>query len=314
MEEYLMPYQYSEFPDFNYSFSRLKTLTECKRKYFLNYYLSHNGWLREVANSKKQAYKLKCLQNIYSITGSAIHSNIKKIILNDTTLKDSRSLQKAIAQEIKNYYKNSKQNIEQFALYPKKYPTLHEIYYHCDIQDDTKDKINNTVIQCSKNVFENETIMGLHDKNLEILEVDELKSFDFAGLFNCYLKIDLLCRDSNGNYYIFDWKTSGHYNSDHAGQLLLYTYYVAKVYGVSADRVESQLIYLHSNNNLSFVYDDGDMNALEYRFFRDFEIMKEFIIDGTVNTPVTDDKFIQTSNKKCCNNYNFREMCQLSIS
>jgi hypothetical protein len=52
-------YVHRDFPDFSWSNSRHKTFLECVRKYYYQYYESHNGWLYEAPDESKAAYRLK---------------------------------------------------------------------------------------------------------------------------------------------------------------------------------------------------------------------------------------------------------------
>lgn len=68
-----MPYELSEYPGFSWSHSRRTTFQECPRKYFHQYYGSHNGWEETSAESARIAYRLKNLTSLTLEIGATVH-------------------------------------------------------------------------------------------------------------------------------------------------------------------------------------------------------------------------------------------------
>src|SRR5690606_3120172 len=76
-----MAYVRREFPDKSWSISRRQTLDECARKYYWQYYGSHNGWERDAPALAKEAYRLKQLTNLYLVLGDALHQAAASALL-----------------------------------------------------------------------------------------------------------------------------------------------------------------------------------------------------------------------------------------
>lgn len=61
------------YPDFSWSHSRDRALSECTRAYFWRYYGSHRGWEQGAPESARLAYALKQLTTFPMIVGTTVH-------------------------------------------------------------------------------------------------------------------------------------------------------------------------------------------------------------------------------------------------
>jgi hypothetical protein len=75
-------FEIKPYPEFSWSLSRHKALMECPRKYAFEYYISHNGWLRDSNILAKDAYRFKKMTNLEILFGSAVHDLILSVIGN----------------------------------------------------------------------------------------------------------------------------------------------------------------------------------------------------------------------------------------
>ncbi|KPV58165.1 hypothetical protein QJ48_18160 [Paenibacillus sp. A3] len=75
-----MPFEKKTYPDWSWSLSRHNVFEECQRKYFYNYYASHNGWLKESPIENQVVYRLKQITNLYLIFGESVHEIAQYII------------------------------------------------------------------------------------------------------------------------------------------------------------------------------------------------------------------------------------------
>ena len=75
-----MGYVHRDYPEFSWSVGRFKLLESCERKYYYNYYASHNGWLLSANDLQKESYLLKKLNNRFSLSGDIVHKTIKSYI------------------------------------------------------------------------------------------------------------------------------------------------------------------------------------------------------------------------------------------
>lgn len=75
-----MSYHHSEYPEFNWSTSRVNTLNKCEREYFFTYYGYHNGWEDSSDKITQEIYKCKKLTSKNILVGNIIHDKAKDFI------------------------------------------------------------------------------------------------------------------------------------------------------------------------------------------------------------------------------------------
>jgi hypothetical protein len=63
-----------------YSYSKAKMLNDCERKYYLTYYCANGGWRKEASQTCKTAFRLKKLQPLQGLIGTAIHDAIASVV------------------------------------------------------------------------------------------------------------------------------------------------------------------------------------------------------------------------------------------
>ena len=76
-----MAFEIRPHPDFSWSQSRRSTFRECPRKYYWQYYGSHNGWLDEATDEARRAWRLKKITNLYMVLGTIVHELAADTIL-----------------------------------------------------------------------------------------------------------------------------------------------------------------------------------------------------------------------------------------
>lgn len=69
-----------EYPEWSWSFSRQQLFLSCQRRYYYNYYGSHNGWEFDAEPEAALAYRLKKLTNIYLVLGDAVHRVAQQMV------------------------------------------------------------------------------------------------------------------------------------------------------------------------------------------------------------------------------------------
>jgi len=76
------------YPEFSWSHSRDRVLNECERRYYWQYYGSHNGWERTANTVTRAAYRLKQLTTFPQALGTAVHRAAREIAL---AIRDGRA-------------------------------------------------------------------------------------------------------------------------------------------------------------------------------------------------------------------------------
>lgn len=212
---------------YSWSESRIKTLRECLRKYFLNYYLSWEGWKKDAPLEKRQAYILKNMTNLPMWVGSIVHDIIQKIILN---LQDGQTISKDHAQNMaiqllrQGWTQSKNKRWEQD---PKRNINLEEHYHNKDISEEKLNEYKEKVLICIDNFYKLPIYqIMLKLKKDDWLSIEEYQSFELRTGEEVSVKLDCGFRYNN-KIYLIDWKT-GKTNSSVIDQLITYAMYALK--------------------------------------------------------------------------------------
>ncbi|SDH44526.1 PD-(D/E)XK nuclease family protein [Desulfosporosinus hippei] len=304
-----MAYEIKEFPQLSWSFSRMKMLQECPRKYYYNYYGYHNGWLREAGEESKHIYRLKNLQPIDAFFGQKFHEAVTGIVKErKKELLEPDKFRRSINRMIKEAYHESKTLLEDWRIHPKWYAMISEVYYEGDITQEKKDSIIKKINITSENIFLSKSFKELTENDVEIIELDELKSFEINGL-TAYLKIDALYRVGE-KYVLVDWKTSARDDSlTDVDQLILYSWYANNVLGIRLEDLEARLEFVQLEKMEKYQFSNSDLSLIDRRIDKDLKQIQSFLLDPEINQPLPKEKFFQTKGSSLCKYCNFREIC-----
>lgn len=303
-----MAYEYREFPPLSWSFSRMKMLQECPREYFYNYYSYHNGWLRDADGESKQIYKLKNLQPIDALFGQSFHATVKDAVKGrkkESLVYDK--FRRIINRAIRTAYQESLNSKEDWCLHPKWYCMISEVYYEGDIPQDKKDSIVQKININSNNIFTSQSFKELTENDVEIIELDELKSFEVNGI-TAFVKLDAFYKLGN-KYIITDWKTSARESLKDIDQLILYVWYAHRVLGIRLQDIEARLEYIQQNKVEVYNFGDNEIDIIDRRLENDLKLIRKYLIDFEANQPLPKEKFFQAKGSSLCKFCNFREAC-----
>lgn len=304
-----MPYQYREYPSLAWSFSRMKMLNDCERKYYYNYYASHNGWLSDASKNAQKIYRLKNLHPIDALFGQLFHDLVKDAILSTKReFVTPENFKKLVNKKLKGCYLESLNNVNEWMLKPKRYAMISELYYDGDLSREKKNRIIEKASVCSKHVFKSESYQEITEGNVRLLELDELKSFEYNGM-TAYVKIDTLYEAENGKIIVVDWKTSVNQAIEDVDQLMIYAFYVCNAYGVKLGNIEMRLEYVMENKCAKYSFGERDMELVERRLVGDIDRMKGYLEDGLINKPLPEDEFLRAKKGVVCRLCVFKEEC-----
>jgi len=303
-----MAYEIKEFPPLSWSFSRMRMLQECPRKYFYNYYGYHNGWLADADEESKQIYRLKNLQAIDAFFGQIFHDTVKDVVRNNKKeLMVSDSFRRLMNRTIKLAYQESRSSLDDWLAHPKWYCMIKEVYYDGDILQEKKDAIAQKINITSHNLFSNKSFKELTENNVEIIELDELKSFEYNGI-TAYLKIDALYR-SGTKYVLADWKTSAYDSVKDIDQLILYTWYANKVLGIELEDIEARLEYVQQDKVETYTFGEKELELIDKRLAIDIKLINKYLVNPDTNEPLPIKDFHQVKGSPLCKWCNFKELC-----
>lgn len=288
----------------------MKTLSDCERKYYYQYYGYHNGWLKESDEETQKIYRLKNLKAIDALFGEIFHSTVKEALqYKNKEVVTPENFRRIINHRIKEAYLQSKECPHYWNQSPKKFYMINEVYYNQDISKEKKDAIINKINLCSSNIFKSDSFQELFEGKVDILELDELRSFKINGI-DAFIKIDSLFKREDGKFVVVDWKTSSSDRSiEEINQLLIYGLYIAKIYGIKSGDIEFRLEYITKNESDTLSFNNEDLERVEQRISRDITTIKSYLEGVEVNKPYPIVKFQKTQRKNLCKYCNFKEAC-----
>ena len=74
-----MGIDFGPHPSFSWSHSRDRTLSECARRFYWQFYGSWLGWRHDAAADVRLAYRLKQLTSLSGALGQAVHARAGEI-------------------------------------------------------------------------------------------------------------------------------------------------------------------------------------------------------------------------------------------
>ena len=286
--------RYAYTPVLGWSFSRYETFSNCKRKYFYNYYGKH-----DTEFSIEKIEFLKGLTSIPFEIGTISHDVIEVVLkrLLKTTGPIDREkfelyLEKHILTKLdKNFFETYYGGLEKIEL--------------DQLLDKTKRCLNNFL---ASNRFEWIRDIAIAEKDNWLIEppgygesrLDEMKLF---------CKVDFLT-PLDGKIVILDWKTGKKNEEKHSKQLVGYASWALHNMDMEAPKIEPIMVYLFPE------YDEITINVNEHDLMEYKEIMimqtREmygYCSDYEENQPLAKEEFPMIRDTKSCKYCNYKELC-----
>ena len=286
--------RYAYTPVLGWSFSRYETFSNCKRKYFYNYYGKH-----DTEFSIEKIEFLKGLTSIPFEIGTISHDVIEVVLkrLLKTTGPIDREkfelyLEKHILTKLdKNFFETYYGGLEKIEL--------------DQLLDKTKRCLNNFL---ASNRFEWIRDIAIAEKDNWLIEppgygesrLDEMK---------LYCKVDFLT-PLDGKIVILDWKTGKKNEEKHSKQLVGYASWALHNMDMEAPKIEPIMVYLFPE------YDEITINVNEHDLMEYKEIMimqtremYSYCSDYEENQPLAKEEFPMVEDTKSCKYCNYKELC-----
>jgi ATP-dependent exoDNAse (exonuclease V) beta subunit len=302
-----MAFEVKRYPDWSWSLSRENTYNECPRKYYFQYYASHNGWLKESDEFATKAYQLKHLQNLYLLLGESIHDVCASVVQNivNKETPDEEMLIKKIKGVLNRAYLDSKNKIE-WSKKVKIRKMLHEIYYQNRLPERRVEQIKERIDRCCGNLLGSNTLTDLmENRQIEIIEIEQLNYFMIENT-KIYVKIDLLLKVDN-DYMIVDWKTGS--ENDFQKQLSIYALYLKEQYNVGTSQIKARLENLLKGDSTEHAFTDEDITSIRDEIKLSILRMQELVENQEINQPRPYETFEPSPRETKCSNCNFLEIC-----
>lgn len=312
-----MAYVRREYPDKSWSISRRQTLDECARKYYWQYYGSHNGWERDAPPRAQEAYRLKQLTNLYLVLGDALHQAAASALMSykeRNVPPSEQTITQQVRDILNNTYRMSKAEDarQQFQAAPKRYPMLHEMYYGYGPSTDLINKIKERMAVCIANLLRSQSFReACSPAVVEIVKIDQLDSFELDGN-KVYAVPDLLYRLENDTWVIVDWKT-GTEADEHGDQVRVYALYARNKLQVPLSRLIVRLEYLATGECVEARVTEEELEFTQEAIMSSVRMMDAFLLDPEKNQPRPIDAFPIRDETRLCRFCNFYALCEEEI-
>jgi CRISPR/Cas system-associated exonuclease Cas4 (RecB family) len=314
-EGLLSMFEVKPYPEFSWSLSRHKALMECPRKYAFEYYISHNGWLRDSNILAKDAYRFKKMTNLEILFGSAVHDLILSVIgnfLNTGFIPPETELIQRLRSTMNSAFKDSKIRADLWRERPNHFQMLHEIYYNGELPQDKVDEIQKRLSVSMGNFLSSKTFTDVRvNKDMQFVEAERFR-FMFIDRVKIFIVMDFLYRDRNeGKWIIVDWKT-GKESFEDRHQLALYALYLQRVLKVkSIEEIVIRNEYLLTGTHKTYQLTAVDLEKVHELFGMSVVQMESYLDDISANQPLNFNLFPKTNTTKKCDRCNYKELCEM---
>jgi hypothetical protein len=290
-----------------WSVSRDRRLRDCARKYYLYHYASLGGRRAEPDSLTRQIYVLKHLRNRFMWVGEVVHELIEltlhawqrgqEVPVGALVARGTRRMRADYLASLQGIYRDR----------PGQSCGLIEHEYGEPVSRAEWQAMRDRMERCVRNFFALPLVQTLRaTPSWRWLAVEAMGSFDLDGA-TIIVKPDLAWRDANGRVILVDWKT-GVPHADEHGQLAVYGMFAERVWGLGAERMQAQLVYLAEERQDLFELSPDDLTGAEAEVRASVTLMRE------LSTCVTDaaamERFPKTEVEGACARCSFRRVCR----
>lgn len=288
----------------SWSNSRVKTLRECPRKYYYQYFLSWEGWLQSAPDRKRMAYILKNMTNKHMWPGSIAHEVIEHVIKEYRKNKKWLSLESAqnlAIEKLRSGWKSSRSS--NWKQNPKSI-NLFEDFYGDGLTNEESSRCKNIVLTSIENFYNSnvaEIIKSLDEEDWVSLE--DFQSFMVDNKYEVSVKIDTAFKH-DGKVYLIDYKT-GKESPDVLEQLMVYAMYALKKgFAKRLSDIYIVPVYLMLNKEIK-------LQCKKQQILNQAEIIRQEskMLQKAHEHKDNEEKFRYTENLNLCKYCQFKQIC-----
>lgn len=309
-----MAYEWKKYPSFSWSSSRNDTFQECPRKYYYQYYGSHNGWEDDAPQEARTAYLLKSLNNIHGVLGQAVHEFAALAIYKKHHHDYLCSLQDALTYvrgKLNKSYSDS-QDKEKWRRYPKGFIMLQDFYYGTPPTEKVIEIIRQKVKTCCENIFSSRSYReAIVSPSVEIRDIENFIPFELNGI-QIYAVPDLIYRYGDDTWVITDWKT-GDIEEIHKEQIKVYALYIQARHSSKPSKLIGRLEYLNKGENVEIEISLVDLKKTSQYIKDSVACMRRYLEDPIKNIPRDKNEFPMKEDSGFCCKCGFYELCEEEI-
>lgn len=301
--------------ELSWSKTRHERFSECRRAYYLHYYLSWGGWDMTAERWRRQLYILKKLSNRFTWAGSVVHAAIRGTLM---AVHHGRRLEAARLIERVHHVMRADFGFSRERRYwgdriRKEFSGLVEHEYGEELDPVVWKKNWQNVEQALGWFYQSDWIERAREvpkeRWLEVDVIDFDKSvFRLDGL-KVFAVPDFAFVDHDGATVIVDWKT-GQPREGYEDQLLGYGLYLNQRYGRPLETMKAVLVYLNQGQQETLSLDAGAFDRFKEKFRDSTSQMKSVLRDVDRNVPQPETAFPMTEDLASCARCVFRRACR----
>lgn len=328
-----MAYRIDPYPGFSWSITRRRMLDTCPRQYFYRYYLSHNGWLDDVPERSRLAYRLTKLTSLDAILGQQMDERGREIEVRVRAGESPPSvaeLEERTRLALRSAWKSSRDERAAFERSPKRTVMLRSFYLEGEPPDKQEtDRVNTKITTCTANLLavpDWQTIAECAEEGCVLIP-------DFAGFVldevTVFAAADLAYW-ADGVLHVIDWK-SGRRGDTDATQALLSAYCAGLDAPAGLDtpagldapagldydltegsrpRIRPILYYLFSGESVEPAIPTDLAQFVRDTVAPGIRAMRDLLLDPVENAPLPEDEFARRESGLCNGHCSFSLLCE----
>ena len=277
-----------------WSSTRYDIFSECKRKYFYQYYAKFD--------KEYQKHNIDFLKGLTSIPmeiGNISHDVVKDVL---------ERLKKSTAPVDKHKFEAYVKNIAQ----SRTKKNYFEVHYKVQEKIDPDQLFHKTYASLN-NFLESERFGWIKESAISemdkwIIEPEGYGESRLEGL-KWYCKVDFMF-PSGEKIIILDWKTGKKNEKKHSKQLVGYAAWASFHLDRKASDIEPIIVYLHPEyEEISLNITDVELMEYKERILRETKEMYGYCSNFEENIPLDKEKFPLREDTTICKYCNFKELC-----
>jgi len=292
--------------EFSWSKSKNEMFNECKKKYFLHYYGSWNGWDNNEEDRTKRIYYLKQLNTKEIWLGQIIHEVIK-YILDQFRFGRRISLSHATAILRKKFEEGFIQSsIKKYNGFKSKAHKFFEDEYSIEISEEDKKELLKKAEFCLTNFYNSDTFIEIKNSLIsDWIYLEDFLSFNFEGN-KIFLSMDFAMKKDD-KVLIYDWKTGKERSSEFDLQLTCYALYISEKLGISPEKINAKIFNLSINKEDTFEI-NGDKLIEMKNYIRENVDKMECLLENVEENIAKEENFPKEEGFYC-SRCNFKKIC-----
>lgn len=294
--------------EFSWSVSRMKEFDFCLRHYYWMRYGSWGGSDADAAPEPREAFILKYVTSLSHYVGSIIHRTCarfwqdwqkgKRLSAEEARRNTIRALYAGVGESERGGWQRRVSSGTH----------LFEHVYGGDLSEERLARARDRITRSLDGFYNLDVVQRAQaaDQTVDIVSVEKREHFELAGT-TVHLVMDLVVREPDGGYFIWDWK-SGEKGQVDKFQGAVYALYGQGAWGVPLDQVRMGLAYLQPQAVQELALTAEVLTETQARIEASIGAMRARLRDAKENVAHVDG-FPMASELARCSGCVFKRLC-----